>query len=363
MEVLMSGQAVVNSSLLDSSKRVALIRAVLLQTLLALVLVLALEPVLRFLAPRGGFNAILWSAILAFALRLGFFELRRLVQRPEQRVIEACDDDDHDDRPWLLREPIGVIAGQGVLGTWWQGRSATRHVVRSPEGELASLVLARSAEEREALARERQALTALDRCPGFASLRSAGHLPSGEPFLIQSFSASPSAWQLAGHCSTSAVARLGLALSEALEAAHQRGLCLRSFALEDISVDEAGRVEFINLAQATELGNSHALRVSERLRVLAPELRSPAARADASADVYSLGVLVLELWAGETISVPGMSSAELMERAESVFTRFNEGEAARRLSVLLRETLSLRGDRPRSMARMSAALRWVLESR
>ncbi|XYH93250.1 serine/threonine-protein kinase PknK [Sorangium sp. So ce1128] len=191
------------------------------------------------------------------------------------------------------------VLGQGGFGFVFEAE---------PEdgGAPVAIKLAR-ADRRDAAAhlqREIDALSAVG-APHAPAVHAWGRLDDGSPYAVLDRIAAPT---LAARLSSrpaprvEEAARLGLATLVALEAVHARGYVHCDLKPENLFVDDAGQATIIDFGIARVVGrrgdapdDELALGTAE---YMAPEQSAGRADLDARADIYAMGVILYELFAG-----------------------------------------------------------------
>jgi serine/threonine-protein kinase len=138
-----------------------------------------------------------------------------------------------------------------------------------------------------------------------------------------------------------AVLEIGIAIADALGAAHQRGVLHRDLKPENVLVGTDGRVRVVDFGLAVEAGttsdappNGGAIvsTVAGTPRYMAPELWRGQA-ATGAADVWALGVLLYELLAGGTHPWPVAPAALSRSITSDPFVPLGSGPVAMRQLV------------------------------
>jgi eukaryotic-like serine/threonine-protein kinase len=202
---------------------------------------------------------------------------------------------------------IGVQIGSGGMGT-------VHEAVRADDQyrqRVAVKFLNRSAEGGVAVRRfraERQILASLQH-PNIASLVDGGVTPDGLPYFVMEYiDGEP----ITRWCDTRALpiaARLGLFLQvcSAVRAAHQKLVVHRDLKPGNILVTTDGTVKLLDFGIAKLMRDEQATNVPTATqmghRAFTPEYAAPeqlrGTPVDTTADVYSLGVVLFELLAGQ----------------------------------------------------------------
>ncbi|WP_437618346.1 protein kinase domain-containing protein [Sorangium sp. So ce1151] len=191
------------------------------------------------------------------------------------------------------------VLGQGGFGFVFEAE---------PEdgGPSVAIKLAR-ADRRGAgaqLQREIEALSAVG-VPHAPAVHASGTLDDGSPYAVLERIAAPT---LAARLSSrpaprvEEAARLGLATLAALEAVHARGYVHCDLKPENLFVDGAGQATIIDFGIARVVGRRGDAPDDElgigTAEYIAPEQSAGRADLDARADIYAMGVILYELFAG-----------------------------------------------------------------
>lgn len=121
-----------------------------------------------------------------------------------------------------------------------------------------------------------------------------------------------------------AIAHLGLQLARALEAAHRAGITHRDIKPSNVLLSWTGRPLLLDFNLSTDplqplkrLGGTHAYMPPERLRAVLARRAELDQRTDPRADIYSWGVLVYQLLAGELPFAPQTESSDEDEQSRA----------------------------------------------
>ncbi|KYF75208.1 protein kinase [Sorangium cellulosum] len=154
------------------------------------------------------------------------------------------------------------------------------------------------------LQREIEALSAVG-APHAPAVRASGTLDDGSPYAVLERIAAPT---LAARLSSrpaprvEEAARLGLATLAALEAVHARGYVHCDLKPENLFVDSAGQATIIDFGIARVVGRRGDAPDDDlgigTAEYMAPEQSAGRADLDARADIYAMGVILYELFAG-----------------------------------------------------------------
>lgn len=192
---------------------------------------------------------------------------------------------------------------------------------------------------------------------------------------------SPEHEQLESFSWSALVARLGVGLAEGIDAAHRRGIMHRDIKPANILLSASGvpkladfNVSFGNLIgrsnAAAHFGGSLAYMSPEQLCAADPLHAMQAGDLDARSDLFSLGVVLWELWQGRRPQMPlepvenwmhALQQQLRLRRMTPQRQRQFPGAAARVLEKILLQTLEFDRDaRPRSGGELAARLMLVL---
>jgi serine/threonine protein kinase len=227
--------------------------------------------------------------------------------------------------PYTLLDRLG----EGGFGTVWLAQQ------RQPIQRKVALKLLRAgASSAEILARfdaERQVLALMDH-PNIAVVHDAGVTADGDPYFVMEHVAGMpiTVWADDHKLSLDERLRLFLQLCEAIQHAHQRGIIHRDLKPSNVLVTQVGGkalVKVIDFGVAKALGarvTERTLHTQAGVVVGTPEYMSPeqasssSSGVDTRSDVYSLGVILYELLAGELpftrAETPSGGLLELLQR-------------------------------------------------
>jgi len=215
------------------------------------------------------------------------------------------------------------LLGRGGMGSVWlaeqiDGRLNRRLAVKLPLPGLAQ------GDWRRRFERERDILAGLDH-PGIAKLFDAGVSAQGQPYLAMQYVLGDSLLRhaRAHSLSLSARVRLFAELLDAVQHAHAALVVHRDLKPGNILVDEQGRVMLLDFGIAKLLGAGGTRPLGELTEFAAPALTldyaSPeqimGAAIGTGTDIYSLGVVLYELLAGQRPYRLRRSSRAEMEAA------------------------------------------------
>lgn len=194
---------------------------------------------------------------------------------------------------------------------------------------------------------------------------------------------SPDRKQLASLDWSRVVAWLGIQLAEGLAAAHERGIMHRDVKPANILLTAEGvpkladfNVSFGGTASgagaAAHFGGSLAYMSPEQLHVADPRAEGRAEDLDCRSDLYSLAIVLWEIWNGRRPFQPSdmfdswgnaLEQQMAMRREQPKMVRHWNSAAARVLEKVLRQTLSEdRDKRPRNGKELAGRLRLALNS-
>jgi eukaryotic-like serine/threonine-protein kinase len=219
--------------------------------------------------------------------------------------------------PWELERPIG----QGGMGTVYlavraDGAYEARAAVKLVRGGVPSPALA------ERFRAERQILAGLSH-PGVAKLLDGGSTDDGTPYLVMEFiDGEPvTTWCESNALGIEERLRIFLKVCDAVEYAHRELIAHRDLKPSNILVTSGGEPKLLDfgIAKLIDTIGEGTERVTQSREVMTPAYASPeqvaGERASASADLYSLGVLLYELLTGRLpLETAGLTPAQLSAR-------------------------------------------------
>jgi serine/threonine protein kinase/Tfp pilus assembly protein PilF len=247
--------------------------------------------------------------------------------------------------------------GRGGMGAVYLGERADGQF----EKQVAIKILKRGTDTDEVLRRfavERQILAKLDH-PNITRLLDAGTTQDGLPYFIMDYVEGVPITELAHKENLSLADRLHLFLKvcSAAEFAHRNGVIHRDIKATNILVKGNGEPKLLDFGIAKMLGSPDddvTSPVERRitLRYGAPEL-SRSEPVTPAADVYSLGLVLLELITGE--NVPGETHAKMVLQ-----TKLHDGVDPALAAVIKRAAQTEPGKRYASAAELRNALEQFL---
>lgn len=218
--------------------------------------------------------------------------------------------------PWQVGEPIG----EGGMGTVYLARRAdgayeAQAAIKLVRGGIPSPAL------DERFRSERQILAGL-RHPGVAQLLDGGSTDDGTPYLVMEYidGAPINEWCDREGLDVEERLRLFLKVCDAVAYAHRQLVAHRDLKPSNILVTTEGEAKLLDFGIAKlidAIGDTGD--VTQSYTVMTPAYASPeqvaGERASASADVYSLGVLLYELLSGRLpLETKGLTPVQLISR-------------------------------------------------
>ncbi|MDY7092107.1 MAG: tetratricopeptide repeat protein [Acidobacteriota bacterium] len=263
-----------------------------------------------------------------------------------EQLLEAAEDDQFLQAP-LLAQGASEERSENPREDPWEGRRVGRYRLLQPigEGGMSRVYLARQEgvdferplavkllrglslpEADQRLVAERRILASLEH-PNIARFLDGGSTEDGIPFVAMEY---VPGLPITEHCWRSStelrdVLELFRKACEAVQFAHSHLVVHRDLKPANLLVTESGEPKLLDFGLAKlldESGLPTGERTATQYRALTPSYASPeqiAGRTVTTAtDVYSLGVLLYELLAGERPHDPtGLSPAEMQRRLET----------------------------------------------
>ena len=306
-------------------------------------------------------------------------ELRAMLQQLEQSTPGCL-------RPQIappaveLPEPLQIgryrllkRIGEGGMGVVYTAEQT------EPVQRVVALKVMRAgmdtAQALQRFAMERQALALMDH-PNIARIHDAGATDAGRPFYVMEYTPGPCLTAYCDHhrLAIDARIRLFIAVCEAVQHAHQRGVIHRDLKPSNVLVGDAndaplpkvidfGIARPANLLQhgeaPTQTGD-----VVGTLDYMSPEQSLGGADVDTRTDIYSLGVMLCELLAG----VLPFASERLSARPIAQVQTFLQQAEPRRPSTLVAEQKGAAGacaarratDASTLLRRLRGDLDWIV---
>jgi serine/threonine-protein kinase len=198
--------------------------------------------------------------------------------------------------PYLLIR----LLGRGGMGSVYLAERADGEVNQ----RVAVKLLSYGADDpafRERFLRERQILATLNHA-GIARLVDAGHIPTGQPYLVMEYVDGMPIDEYAGGLDLRAKLKLFLEVCDAVSYAHRNLVIHRDLKPSNILVDRDGRPKLLDFGIAKILDPSHSAsqeRTMTAVQALTPQYASPEqVRGEpitTATDVYSLGAVLYKL--------------------------------------------------------------------
>jgi serine/threonine-protein kinase len=200
---------------------------------------------------------------------------------------------------YRILEPLG----QGGMGVVY--RAFDDRLERDVALKLLPDASTTDGRAREQLRREALTLSRVNH-PGIATIHELGH-DRGIDFIVMEYveGATLEGRLLAGPMPEGELTAIGLAIAEALEAAHAQGIVHRDLKPGNVALTASGRVKVLDFGiaalrerAAPAVTETNSPLESGTLRYMAPELLM-GADADTRSDVYALGVILYEMAVGQ----------------------------------------------------------------
>jgi len=199
--------------------------------------------------------------------------------------------------PWRLVRMIG----SGGMGSVYRGERAD-HAFDKPVA--IKLLLFDAGDLRTRFALEQRILGAFSH-PNIASLLDVGVDARGAPYLVMDYVEGRPITRYAEECALDARARVGLFLKilDAVQTAHSQLVVHRDIKPGNVLVDAHGEPKLLDFGIAKLIGDGTPSATRTGVGPLTPEYASPeqvcGGVVGTGSDIYSLGVLLYELIAGE----------------------------------------------------------------
>ncbi|HEY0880426.1 MAG TPA: serine/threonine-protein kinase, partial [Archangium sp.] len=195
------------------------------------------------------------------------------------------------------------LLGKGGMGEVWRAR-------QSSLGRMVAVKIlpSRFAKDREFVARfekESQALASLSH-PGVVQIIDRGQAGEHYYFVMELVPGiNLREMMSSGKLSPRDATRIGMQIARAIDYAHEMKVVHRDLKPENILVDARGHVKIADFGLAGMKGNERDISLTATavamgtVNYMAPEQRRDAKHVDHRADLYSLGVLLYEMFTGE----------------------------------------------------------------
>lgn len=225
--------------------------------------------------------------------------------KPDPQLVE--DDDDAPTSvsvsPKVPGYELVELLGKGGMGEVWRAKQTSL-------GRLVAVKLLppRFAKDPEFVARfdkEAQALASLSH-PGVVQIIDRGQAGDHYFFAMELVPGINLREMMApGRLPVKDAARIGLQIARAIDYAHEMKIVHRDLKPENILIDARGHVKIADFGLAGMKGNERDISLTATavamgtVNYMAPEQRRDAKNVDHRADLYSLGVLLYEMFTGE----------------------------------------------------------------
>lgn len=274
-----------------------------------------------------------WLATLAESERALVPDLRRMLARAGQatdgfmqRSVQATVMADPDaegmvERPGAEVGPYRLIRelGTGGMGRVWLAERIDGSVHRQVALKLPRMGWARGVAER--LTQERDALATLEH-PNIARLYDAGVVQAGRPYIAMEYvdGIVLTDYLSSKQCSVRERLRIFLQIAAAVAFAHANLIVHRDIKPQNILVTAEGSARLLDFGAAKLLGRDEEQNLTRQVgTAISPDYASPeqirGERITVASDIYSLGVLLFEMLAGERPYKLARQSGAALEHA------------------------------------------------